>query len=245
MSTKIRLNKKIANFFGYELLKSKTKQPTLESHLPVLFQKLNINCVIDVGANFGQYGLMLRRIGYKGDIISFEPVLGNYQRLEKIAQNYPHWRTHQYALGEKKAQLTINVPQASDLASFHKVNQFGKEQYFNNADTKFTESVQVEALDDVFQEILSNEEKSNIFLKLDTQGYDLEVLKGAKESLDSIKALQSEVSFKSTYENMPTHIEAFTFLKEKGFEITGLYPVGRDENMAIIEMDCIMRNINS
>jgi hypothetical protein len=77
-------------------------------------------------------------------------------------------------------------------------------------------------------------------LKIDTQGYDLKVLEGAAGRLDFIEALQSEISFRRIYDGMPNFEESIEKMAQMGFELTGLFPVMRDERLRIIEMDCVM-----
>ena len=80
-----------------------------------------------------------------------------------------------------------------------------------------------------------------VFLKLDTQGFDLEVLKGAESVLNKVVGLQAEASFKPIYEGMPDHITALTEFRRLGFEVTGFYLVSRDPgSYAIIEYDCVL-----
>ncbi|HSC47142.1 MAG TPA: FkbM family methyltransferase, partial [Gammaproteobacteria bacterium] len=74
----MKLHKELAKLFGWELLHIRKDQPSLGSHLCQLFAKLDIDCVLDVGANQGQYGAMLRKAGYRGRIVSFEPVAKTY-----------------------------------------------------------------------------------------------------------------------------------------------------------------------
>src|SRR5262249_20346310 len=74
-----------------------------------LFQHIGINCVLDVGANVGDYGLALRSLGYKGWILSFEPVSATYARLAENAKGDPRWATFRFALGDENAERAINV----------------------------------------------------------------------------------------------------------------------------------------
>ena len=102
----------------------------------------------------------------------------------------------------------------------------------------------VKRLDDVFPEIISGKNYTRVFLKMDTQGYDLKVLAGAAKVLEKVVALQSEISVMPLYEGMPDYIESLGTFKKVGFELTGLYPVSRDpESLTIIELDCVMRRL--
>src|SRR2546430_1377294 len=81
----------------------------------------------------------------------------------------------------------------------------------------------------------------NVFLKMDTQGWDLEVLRGADTCISRIGAVQSEVSLKAIYKGMPSFIEAITECNRLGLEITGMFPVTRNtNNLAVVEFDCVM-----
>jgi hypothetical protein len=77
---------------------NQSQNQQLGQHLLRLFELLQINCVIDVGANQGQYGRFLRAIGYRGNIISFEPSGDDYDLLSRLAEKDPRWSTHQLAL---------------------------------------------------------------------------------------------------------------------------------------------------
>jgi hypothetical protein len=83
-----------------------------------------------------------------------------------------------------------------------------------------------------------------VFLKMDTQGFDLQVFAGAKRSLPKVLALQSEISIQPIYEGVPEYLEALEVYTKAGFVISGLYPVSRDKDtLALIELDCVMRRV--
>jgi hypothetical protein len=78
------------------------------------------------------------------------------------------------------------------------------------------------------------------YLKLDTQGFDMEVLRGGSECLSTVRALQTEASVIGIYKGMPTYMETISYLNERGFHLSGLYPVGRDSSLRLVEFDCVM-----
>jgi len=80
------------------------------------------------------------------------------------------------------------------------------------------------------------------YLKIDTQGFDIEVLRGAGASLPAVKALQTEASIIGLYKGMPPYMDTLRYLDERGFDITGLYPVSRDSTLRLVEFDCVMIN---
>lgn len=240
----MNLHHSIAQSFGYELRNIKKHHPTLESHLKILFELLKVEVVLDVGANKGQYGIMLRKIGYSGAIYSFEPVQSSFQKLTMASSADTDWQVFNYALGVENAIMDLNVMDASEFSSLLQPNTYGKKLYADKIPIKNTESILVKRLDDIYPALIGNKKRTRLFLKMDTQGYDLKVLAGATKTLNSVVALQSEISVSPLYEGMPDYIESLNAFREAGFELTGLYPVSRNpESLLLIELDCVMRRL--
>ena len=234
-----RLVKKVIRSFGYRL--KKLPVDDLEENLTSLFRDLEINCVLDVGAHFGEYGQRLRAMGYESRIVSFEPVKASFEILSRRAAADGNWIACNIALGSSNSTAEINVPTGSVLASFLETSAYSKAQYGSFSETDHKEVVKVATLDSSFEQCIQGIESPRVFLKMDTQGFDLQVLAGADESAKVVFGMQSEVSVKKIYEGMPDWISAIGVYKSLGYEITGLYPVNRDKNMLVIEFDCILR----
>jgi FkbM family methyltransferase len=228
---------------GYDLVVRKRNHATLHNHLERLFEHLRVNCVIDVGANTGQFGGRLRERGFRGRIASFEPLAANFAGLRSRCARDRDWRAYHAALGEAAGQRKIHVTRGSDLASFHVPTDYALRQFRDGAaEVESAESVEVRTLDGVFAEIVEGLEDPRVFLKLDTQGHDLEVVAGGGASLPRLVGLQSEISMLPVYEDIPDYLTALATYRRLGFEVTGLYPVSRDrETLAVIEFDCVMR----
>lgn len=235
---------KLFRRFGYVIRRpGDLEHWSFSEHLSLLFQRLNIQCVLDVGANVGGYGNFLRNvIGYTGLILSFEPVDANLEALQELARSDRQWVVYDYALGSQNTTMEINVMKRNVFSSFlNPDNSVVPEfQDWNAVDHK--ERVEVRTLDSIMDTLKKKHRIQNIFLKMDTQGYDLEVVKGAEATLPQICALQTEVSLRRIYQNMPHFIDAYQMLNGKGFDITGMYPVSRDPLLRVIEYDCIMVN---
>jgi FkbM family methyltransferase len=213
---------------------------TLAASLLEVFAKSEINCVIDVGANNGQYGEFLRNIGYRGRIVSFEPVSTTFSRLSEKAANDPAWRTYNMAAGSAAGELEINVMDNSVFSSLLPINSLGSREFTGETDVVRTEKVKVVRLDSMIEEIVAGIERPRVYLKMDTQGYDLQVLEGASGCLDSILGLQSEIALQPIYEGMPDYLTALAKLNNLGFSVTSLVPVTRDADLRVIEFDCLM-----
>jgi FkbM family methyltransferase len=190
----LNLHHSIAKSFGYELRSIRKHHPTLEAHLKILFKCLKVDAVLDIGANMGQYGIMLRKMGYRGAIYSFEPGQSSFQELSKASASDVDWQILNYALGSETAGMDFNITAASEFSSLLQPNAYGKNVYADKIPVKSTETISVKRLDDVLPELISNKKYTRLFLKMDTQGYDLKVLAGATKVLDSVVALQSEIS---------------------------------------------------
>lgn len=102
-----------------------------------------------------------------------------------------------------------------------------------------TETVTVVTLDEQYDQIISGISDPRVYLKMDTQSWDLEVLKGATESLKHVIALQSEIATQAIFEGVPMMRDSLDFLDGSGFAISGLFPVNLDKKMPAVEFDCV------
>jgi FkbM family methyltransferase len=239
----MKLHSYIAKAAGYELIKQK-KHPTVESHIMNLIRHYRIDLMLDVGANQGQFGTMLREEGYAGEMHSFEPVHATFEKLAHASAGDPNWHIHQYALGESCGEEEVNITKSTDLSSFLKPNDFGKEK-FEKIEVTQTEVVKISTVFDFLNSEISNAGNRRIFLKMDTQGYDLNVFAGAVRNLKQIHCILSELSFMPIYEGMPHYIDALQTYESHDFHVTGLYPISRNKDLTIIEMDCLLANRKS
>ncbi|QIK66323.1 FkbM family methyltransferase [Nocardioides sp. HDW12B] len=212
-----------------------------EQHVGIVLRRLGINVVLDVGANRGQYGRALRAAGYAGRIVSFEPVPASAEVLEERTADDPDWQVHRCALGAEETTLDIHVGKGQGrLSSLLPASDFGRE-WNPRIDTTTTLAVPVRRLDGLLDEVLAGVEDPRIYLKLDTQGFDLQAFAGAGDRIDEVLAMQSEVSLVPLYESMPHVTEQLATYERAGFGLTGIFPVVRDgRTMRIIEFDAMM-----
>jgi FkbM family methyltransferase len=199
-----------------------------------LLDTLAINCVIDAGANQGQTVRLLRGLGFKGYIYSFEPQRRMYTVLERAFRKDPKWKGFQVALGAAPQALQLNVnPESNEMTSllnFHHQPQGMSE-----------EIVQVIPLDSLFSSLMKPIANPRVFLKIDTEGYDLNVFRGAANSLPDILALQAEVFVHPVYKQAPHYLEALREYEQAGFELVNLSLVTRTECGDIMCMNSLMK----
>lgn len=212
----------------------------LVQHLSEILTRYRVDCVLDVGANKGQYVRMLRRAGFRGRVVSFEPVPEMFAALSAAAEKDELWDVYQVALGREDGELEMNVVPGT-LSSLLPPSEFGSTRYARLQEIT-TLAVPVRRLDEMWAEMgLADGEPPRVLLKLDTQGFDLEAFAGATGVLDQIVALQSEVALLTIYEHMPRMEESMHTYEAAGFEVTGLYPVSREVRTGrVLEYDCIM-----
>ena len=150
----MKLNKWIANAFGYDLLRGSRTHALIERHLQKLFKLHRVECVIDVGANTGQYASKLLRNGYRGQIHSFEPIQETFDRLEKTAAGVANWFVYPFALGDQETQRTMNVLNHRTLSSFHVPSDFSRQVNSGAFAVEAEQQVEVRRLDELLPGIL-------------------------------------------------------------------------------------------
>jgi FkbM family methyltransferase len=203
------------------VLRPKLENPLTpeEARRSRLLRSRGITVVLDVGANAGLYGRQLRRIGFDSRIVSLEPLSGAYAELEEMAREDPLWECRRVALGSSDGSAEINIAGNSTSSSLLGIEA----RHLESApESKYvgTEPIQVARLDSIWQELVGAEDR--VFLKLDVQGYELEVLNGAAECLGAVDCVQAELSFVSLYEGAPDYRELIDFLRARGFRLAGL-----------------------
>ena len=212
-----------------------------EEHIAWVLRELDVNVVLDVGANRGQFAKRLRRDGYTGRIVSFEPVPHIADDLDKAAADDRDWHVLRHALGERDGltQMNVGVGQGR-LSSLLPASEFGR-SWSSRIDAGSPVSVSVRRLDGLFEETVAGVAEPRVYLKLDTQGYDLKAFAGAGERVADLVGMQSEVSLVPLYEGMPHLTEQLSTYQAAGFELTGMFPVIVDRStMRVIEFDAVM-----
>jgi FkbM family methyltransferase len=196
-----------------------------------------IDTVVDVGANQGQFAKTLRAQGYRGKIMSFEPVPTVYATLVKTAAPDPDWDTKNFALGAEAGTAAINVATSSVFSSILP-SAAAARHYTNATAVERTETVQIRKLDDVVPTT-----SGNIMLKIDTQGYEKQVLEGGRQTLRMAKGVLMELPVIHLYEQTWQFHEAVAFMAEAGFVPAQIHPVTYHsvDKESLVEVDCLFR----
>jgi FkbM family methyltransferase len=226
------------NGLGLELVRSDwAYRAGLRPDLRQLVAQTGPKTVFDVGANNGQFYRMLREsVGYRGRIVSFEPNPALGDDLRALQRRDSHWSVESVALGAEPGELLLNVSRRSDFSSFRSPNATARE-LFPMSETAQTVNVPVITLDDYVKRATL---ETPYLLKLDTQGFDNEVVKGAQNTLRDCQAVLCELSVIHIYDGQIDWKSMIDILTSQGFRIAGLYPVTRTKALEVIEFDCLM-----
>lgn len=227
--------RQVNNMFNLDVVRV-SGQYTLKAHIATVIEKYGIDAIIDVGANEGDFGSLMRGIGFKGEIFSFEPVAEAFGILASRAINDDKWHAYDFALGSEAGVSQINVSRFSQFSSILSANEYGNS--WENMQVEHQQAIVIKTLDQCFSEGIIHGGKRYL-LKMDTQGYDLEVFKGAKDSLSSVCCMLSELSLIPLYEGMPNYLESLAIYAGEGFSASGFYPITRHQNLALNEVDCM------
>jgi FkbM family methyltransferase len=182
--------------------------------------EFNINVVFDIGANTGQFATELRSFGYKGKIISFEPLFDAYQALAKVAAYDSKWIVHhRSAIGDFDGEIEINIAGNSASSSILPMLDYHISAAEGTAYIG-TEKVPISKLDSVTSKYLSPSD--NLFIKIDTQGFEWQVLNGADDSLKKAKGVLCELSLVPLYEGQYLWLDVLSRLEIEGFTLWSL-----------------------
>jgi len=206
--------------FGYSILKiQNTSFPVTEQVIKVpSFYKAIIDrqfdIIYDVGANIGQYGDLLRKYGFDGKIISFEPIKILFSDLYQKAEKDRNWIALNFALGREKSRTIMNISRNMQSNSILEIdpNILNVEK---NIEFIGKENIKIETFDFIYSKYSTPDE--NIFLKIDVQGYENKVIEGAIQSIGQLGGLQLEMSLISNYRGELLFTDMITKLEKVGF----------------------------
>jgi FkbM family methyltransferase len=230
------------NSRGFEVV-----QLGYETSYPLTLRKMletgGIQTVVDVGANIGQFAGLLRENGYKGTIISFEPLPDAWEEIHRQSKQDATWVVpSRTAVGAAPGQVDINISGNSMSSSILEMNELHasaapESTYIGKVNTP------VITLDSYFSENQS-QFTSEIFLKIDTQGYEMHVLQGAEKLLKHTRLIETEVSFTRLYEGQVLFDDIVLFMKERGFILWALFPVFCDKDTGrLLQADALFYKV--
>ena len=191
-------------------------------------RKFEIDLVLDVGANKGQFASEIRQCGYAGKIVSFEPLSKAHAELLQSCAGDTAWDAYpRCALGDHNGEVEINIAGNSESSSILPMLESHRSAAPESA-YQGKESVSVKTLDSVAGQYLKDARAT--FLKIDTQGFEWQVLNGARDTLPHIKGILVELSLVPLYEGQHLWREVIGRLEAEGFTLWAFKPVFSDQS---------------
>lgn len=185
-----------------------------------MLQAHDVDLVVDVGANEGQYATALLNNGYDRNILSFEPVSSVYRVLQSAAASRANWAVAPCgAVGDKTGSANIRVSNETDMSSLLPMTATAA-KHLSSARTVETETVDMVTLADA----VPWDTGGRIFVKSDTQGYEAQVLAGLGERISQVAGLQLELSLVPVYEGQPSYLDMLARVEALGFAVHFVVP---------------------
>jgi FkbM family methyltransferase len=230
-----KIIKSIFRLLGLSISKSIIK--------PFVLNELKIGYVIDVGANEGQFIQSIRESGFNGGVTSFEPLTDAHKKLSHNAVKDPKWIIHKrVACGANIGQIIINVAGNSASSSFKKMLP----AHLNAAPYSLTvgqEKIDVITLDSEIQKW--EKVGAPIFLKIDTQGFEEEVLAGAELTIKLVAAVQIELSLVELYQKQELFDYFLEYFKKREFMLFDVIPGFSDPKTGqLLQFDAVFVKVS-
>jgi len=231
-----RVVNRILRFSGFEIRRRQS------NFLSLLLERNGVEEIFDVGANRGQYGMRCRGAGYTGKIFSFEPLKKENSDLQAKTHSDPLWTAiFPIALGSDIELSTINISNNSVSSSLLPMSQ----EHLNlESNSRYVDSQEtlVEVFDFYYDSC--HEAGKTALLKLDIQGYEYFVLRGATNALKSLKFIQIELSLTELYSEGSLFTTVHTFLEDHGFKLVDvILGVRSPVNLELAQMDGIYMKV--
>jgi FkbM family methyltransferase len=217
--------KRVGREVGLEI-KRHRNELTEENILRQLLSEVAVDYVVDVGANEGQYAKALRSYGYRGPMVSFEPLPDAHARLLEASRDDPGWEVPAaVAIGAERSELTLNVAGNSASSSFLPMLKAHVEAAPHSTYVS-TLCVPVVSLDEILCRLEVGAHA--MLLKIDTQGFEDRVLAGASRTLTQCAAIQVEISLAPLYEGQANGATIIATLDSAGFRLAYIVPGFRE-----------------
>lgn len=216
---------------GFELIEVQTLKDVISS--------FDVDCIFDVGANAGQYATLLRqKVGYKGLIVSFEPLPAEVATLRRKASD--KWLIEPIALSDSDGAAQFNASFGSEFSSLSQPTARASSLFSGAAVTRETLEVRTERLETAFHRLQSKLGFRRPFLKLDTQGFDHRIIMAGQNVLSAFVGFQTELSVRPLYETARPYLDALEDYEGLGFRPCAFFPNNFGHFPDLHELDCIL-----
>lgn len=201
---------------------------------------MEVLTVFDVGANVGQFSKDMRRHSFGAKIYSFEPVQETFIKLVGNFRNDSEWEGIKKGIGRYAGTLEINLSANAGLST--SFMEMGEQHLIDFPDSRYigTETVEVTTIDEQIRDLRI--EPTELAVKIDVQGYELEVLWGMSNYIRDIKCVLIEASLTPLYLGEPTLSEIIAFLEKHNHRVVDIFRGVQSRNGQLLQVDLISQN---
>lgn len=220
MSLKKRM-KNLIRGFGIDIIRFPQKNSFTERFGTILNES-EVDLILDIGANKGQFGKSLGPIGYKGKILSFEPVSTVYEKLNEAAKTNPNWRIYeQCCIGNREGETVINISNLVGNSSILDIKS-------TNFNVKNSHYIAKESVKQITLATLNSDpdlqNAKNVFVKMDIQGFEHFVLSKLDEVNYNIVGFYIELSLVKLYDKQEDYLFICNLLRKYDFDLVYVEP---------------------
>ncbi|MEE2954299.1 MAG: FkbM family methyltransferase [Bacteroidota bacterium] len=206
-------------------------------HLKIL-RTLDLDHIIDIGANKGQFALVCRKEFPYARIDSFEPLKSAADIFQKVFKNDGNTYLHRIAIGKVESNNILYISNKDDSSSLLPIGQH-QQLLFPGTQEREQRKVNTKPLHKIF---LDKDIQDSAMLKIDVQGYELEVLHGCKQILERFKYIYCECSFVELYDGQALAHEVLDFLNQHSFKLSGIFHTYYDKSGIAVQADFLFSN---
>ena len=201
-------------------------------HMPA-FDGHKFDAVVDIGANRGQFALLMAGMFPDARILAFEPLVEPFRKLLEITAHLPGVRAFNAAIGDTRGSMPMNVAKRDDSSSLLPITAM-QERIFPDTGRARVDHVHVAPLGDFMNEFDLGRPS---LLKIDVQGFELEVLKGSADCLERFDVVYVEASFIQLYEGQPFASDIIDYLHHRDFRLSGIYNLSQTADGRAVQAD--------
>jgi FkbM family methyltransferase len=196
----------------------------------------DIQTVLDIGANIGEFTGIFNELFPKAEIHAFEPLPDCFNKLRERTKELKNVKVYNIGLGSKDGELELYKSSWHPASSFREMGDLHKQNYPHSSKSENI-IVGIRQLDDIFEGSILPE---NIFIKMDVQGFEDEVIKGGIKTFSNSRVIVVESSFQKLYENEPMFHGIYSLLEPLGFEYRGSLKQSVNKmDESFLQGDCI------